>query len=53
LCTCFVFAFAFRWQCGCMFVHCVMSCQDAVHVFSGGLDKLVKLYNFNTGTGEL
>lgn len=30
----------------------VLDCcfQDAVHVFSGGLDKVLKLYNFNTGT---
>lgn len=30
----------------------VLDCcfQDAVHVFSGGLDKVLKLYNFNTST---
>ena len=26
--------------------------QDAVHAYSGGLDKVLKMYDFNTSTGN-
>ena len=26
--------------------------QDAIHAYSGGLDKVLKMYDFNTSTGN-